>query len=121
MLWALANTIPSLSPFLLPPPPLLPLLHTRMRPGVSFLQTGPAAGPAPQFVRSSGRSISATATTSSPVFDVCVCGGTLGIFLAAALAQKGWKVAVVERGVVAGRRQEWNISRKELDELVEVS
>ena len=47
-----------------------------------------------------------------------VCGGTLGIFLAAALQLRGLKVAVVERGPLKGRAQEWNISRKEMYELV---
>lgn len=51
-------------------------------------------------------------------FDVVVCGGTLGIFLAVALKKKGFEVAVVERGLLAGRDQEWNVSRKELEELV---
>ena len=47
-----------------------------------------------------------------------VCGGTLGIFLAAALQLAGLRVAVVERGPLVGRAQEWNISRKEIAELV---
>ncbi|KAL3349947.1 hypothetical protein AABB24_022816 [Solanum stoloniferum] len=54
------------------------------------------------------------------VFDVIVCGGTLGIFIATALSSKGLRVGVVERNVLKGREQEWNISRKELLELVEV-
>lgn len=53
-------------------------------------------------------------------FDVVVCGGTLGVFVAAALAGRGHRVAVIERGPLRGRAQEWNISRKELAELVEV-
>ncbi|XP_044465960.1 uncharacterized protein LOC123196131 isoform X2 [Mangifera indica] len=52
-------------------------------------------------------------------FDVIVCGGTLGIFIATALSFKGLRVAVVERNILKGREQEWNISRKELLELVE--
>lgn len=52
-------------------------------------------------------------------FDVLVCGGTLGIFLATALTIKGLRVGVVERNILKGREQEWNISRKELLELVE--
>ncbi len=51
-------------------------------------------------------------------FDVVVAGGTLGIFYACALAVCGVRVAVVERGRVQGRAQEWNISRSELDALV---
>ncbi len=47
-------------------------------------------------------------------WDVVICGGTLGILLGAALVQRGWRVALVERGILRGRDQEWNISRKEL-------
>jgi pyruvate/2-oxoglutarate dehydrogenase complex dihydrolipoamide dehydrogenase (E3) component len=54
------------------------------------------------------------------MYDVVVAGGTLGVFVAVALAQRGVRVAVLERGKLAGRTQEWNISRKELLELVEV-
>ncbi|MCI07039.1 lycopene beta/epsilon cyclase, partial [Trifolium medium] len=53
-------------------------------------------------------------------YDVIVCGGTLGIFIATALCARGLRVAVAERNVLKGREQEWNISRKELMELVEV-
>ncbi|GAA0175887.1 cyclase [Lithospermum erythrorhizon] len=63
---------------------------------------------------------SALAADSVDVFDVVICGGTLGIFLAAALTSKGLRVAVVERNILKGREQEWNISRKELLDLVEV-
>ncbi|PON34471.1 FAD/NAD(P)-binding domain containing protein [Parasponia andersonii] len=53
-------------------------------------------------------------------FDVIVCGGTLGIFIATSLSSKGLRVAIVEKSVLKGREQEWNISRKELLELVKV-
>ncbi|XP_074591702.1 uncharacterized protein LOC141847543 isoform X3 [Curcuma longa] len=53
-------------------------------------------------------------------FDVLVCGGTLGIFVATALVSRGVSVAIVERNLIKGREQEWNISRKELLELVDV-
>ncbi|KAL6136935.1 hypothetical protein ACLB2K_062230 [Fragaria x ananassa] len=53
-------------------------------------------------------------------FDVLICGGTLGIFVATALCAKGLRVGVVERNVLQGREQEWNISRKELLEFVEI-
>ncbi|CAN6471945.1 unnamed protein product [Victoria cruziana] len=52
-------------------------------------------------------------------FDVLVCGGTLGVFIATALSLRGLKVGIVERDMVKGREQEWNISEKELQELVE--
>ena len=35
-------------------------------------------------------------------FDVLICGGTLGIFFAAALASKGLKVGVVEKNILKG-------------------
>ena len=48
-------------------------------------------------------------------WDVVICGGTLGILLGAALVQRGWRVALIERGILRGRDQEWNISRRELN------
>ena len=53
-------------------------------------------------------------------FDVVVCGGTLGIFVATALQLKGHDVCVVEGGTLQGREQEWNISMDEMLELVEL-
>jgi lycopene cyclase CruP len=53
-------------------------------------------------------------------WDVVICGGTLGILIGAALAQRGWRVALLERGKLRGREQEWNISRKELASFVEL-
>lgn len=35
-------------------------------------------------------------------FDVIVCGGTLGIFIAMALSCKGLRVGVVERNILKG-------------------
>lgn len=56
----------------------------------------------------------------TPDFDVVVCGGTLGVLLAAALQLRGFKVAVVEAGPLRGRAQDWNASRKEIMELVKL-
>jgi len=53
-------------------------------------------------------------------YDVVVCGGTLGIFIAHALQLRGFKVCVVEGGKLQGREQEWNISMDELEELVDL-
>ncbi|HBQ97639.1 MULTISPECIES: FAD-binding oxidoreductase [unclassified Roseofilum] len=52
--------------------------------------------------------------------DVVICGGTLGIMMACALQLRGIQVTVVERGILRGRIQEWNISRRELGVLVEL-
>lgn len=69
----------------------------------------------PQFVTETSSPL-----PSSPEFDVVICGGTLGIFLATALQLQGVSVAVLERGKLAGRAQEWNIARSELQQLVEL-
>ena len=53
-------------------------------------------------------------------WDVVICGGTLGIMIGATLARQGWRVAVLERGKLRGRDQEWNISRQELYDLVDL-
>jgi 2-polyprenyl-6-methoxyphenol hydroxylase-like FAD-dependent oxidoreductase len=52
------------------------------------------------------------------IYDVLICGGTLGIFYAVALQNLGYNVAVIERNKIKGRDQEWNISRKELVALL---
>lgn len=62
------------------------------------------------------------------MYDVVVLGGTLGVLLATALLaqhsrarnssangkEQPLQVAVVERGVLAGREQEWNCTRADL-------
>jgi lycopene cyclase CruP len=52
--------------------------------------------------------------------EIAIAGGTLGIILGAALQQQGLQVAVIERGELKGRTQEWNISRSELAVLVKM-
>ncbi|KAG6557903.1 hypothetical protein Mapa_000081 [Marchantia paleacea] len=82
----------------------------------------PAKGSAPEVVRRlDGKMLGISDPAAlSGSFDVVVCGGTLGVFVATALAQRGFKAAIVERGQLRGRMQEWNISRKELFELVKL-
>jgi lycopene cyclase CruP len=53
-------------------------------------------------------------------WDVVICGGTLGILIGAALAKRGWRVALLEKGILRGRTQEWNISRRELEVLTKL-
>jgi lycopene cyclase CruP len=53
-------------------------------------------------------------------WDMVICGGTLGILLGATLVQRGWRVAILERGELRGRQQEWNTSRHELQVLAEL-
>jgi len=61
-------------------------------------------------------------TMSKPDYDVIVSGGTLGIFIALSLKIKNPNlgICVLEGGKIRGREQEWNISRKELLELVDL-
>ncbi len=62
-------------------------------------------GPAPEVVqRHQGSWLNAAKTTTleEPVFDMVVCGGTLGVFLATTLALRGFKVAVIEKGPLRG-------------------
>ncbi len=54
-------------------------------------------------------------------WDVVVSGGTLGILIGCALAQLGWRVALIERGNLRGREQEWNVSRQELEVFLELN
>lgn len=53
--------------------------------------------------------------------DIIICGGTLGILLGAALQHFGWQVTLIERGILKGRKQEWNISRNELTTFIELN
>lgn len=61
-----------------------------------------------------------TARLGTIDWDVVVCGGTLGVMIGTTLAQRGWRVLILERGILKGREQEWNISRAELSVLVEL-
>ena len=77
--------------------------------------------PIPSVIHSVSDALSLDAgNANSSILDVVICGGTLGILLGAALVQRGWQVAVIERGSLKGRAQEWNISRKELAVLTEL-
>lgn len=77
-----------------------------------------------QFLAPTADVPAVVATAAEPLgetdFDAVICGGTLGIILAAALQQRGWRVAVLERGQLRGRDQEWNISRHELRGFLEL-
>lgn len=79
------------------------------------MKEGAAAGPAPVFVRERRGEAWGGGPTE---YDVVVAGGTLGVFQACALQLAGLKVAVVERGPLRGRNQDWNIAREELWGLV---
>lgn len=52
-------------------------------------------------------------------FDIVYCGGVLGLFSAAVMARKGYKVAVLDQRRVGTSHREWNISDEELGKFVE--
>ena len=95
------------------------------------IRNGGTAGTAREFVKTTTTTTVGgdgyEGTTSTRQFDVVVCGGTLGILLATTLLQqkthahtrntKKLNVAVIERGKLKGREQEWNVTRKELSVL----
>ena len=62
----------------------------------------------------------ATTVLPSVDWDIVIGGGTLGILIGVTLAKRGWRVAVLEKGRLRGRDQEWNISRQELRHLVDL-
>jgi lycopene cyclase CruP len=78
-----------------------------------------------QEMRSNNRSIpevifESEKSLDSLDWDVVICGGTLGILIGTTLQKRGWRVAIVERGILRGRDQEWNISRQELEVFLEL-
>ncbi|KAF6159123.1 hypothetical protein GIB67_032740 [Kingdonia uniflora] len=89
----------------------------------SSICSAETASPKPRDVVSSSPGsfrLSDFADKDIETFDVLVCGGTLGIFVATALSVKGLRVGIVEKNLLQGREQEWNISKKELVEFVQV-
>ncbi|MEG3437638.1 FAD-binding oxidoreductase [Pannus brasiliensis CCIBt3594] len=70
--------------------------------------------PIPSVITESKESIGETD------LDVLICGGTLGIFIGSALQKRGLRVGLVERGILRGRDQEWNISRAELTNFLDL-
>lgn len=56
----------------------------------------------PQQIVSSIRGIFDSDDKAVDTFDVLVCGGTLGIFIATALSSKGLRVGIVERNILKG-------------------
>lgn len=66
----------------------------------------PADSKVPEVVtRVEGPLADSNLGTSSEIYDVIVCGGTLGIFVATALSSKGLRVGIIERNIIKGVNQ----------------
>jgi lycopene cyclase CruA len=55
-----------------------------------------------------------------PTYDVIYVGGALGLLHAAAMAQLGYRVLLLERLPVGKMNREWNISRAEFQSVIEL-
>lgn len=55
---------------------------------------------------------------STPTYDLIYIGGALGVIHAAVMAQLGYKVLLIERLPFGRMNREWNISRAELQSLI---
>ena len=67
---------------------------------------------------SSPSSTLSPSSPSSPTYDIIYIGGALGAIHAAVMAKLGYKVLLVERMPFGRMNREWNISRDELQSLV---
>ncbi len=61
---------------------------------------------------------SASSSEKNPTFDLIYIGGALGVIHAAVMARLGYKVLLVERLPFGKMNREWNISRSEIQSLV---
>ena len=57
--------------------------------------------------------------SSDTQFDLVYCGGVLGLFSAAVMSRRGYRVAVFDQRRVGTSHREWNISDAELEQFVE--
>ncbi len=57
---------------------------------------------------------------ATPTFDLIYVGGALGVIHAAVMAQRGYRVLLVERLPFGWMNREWNISRDEFQSLIDL-
>ncbi|WP_293108211.1 hypothetical protein [Moorena sp. SIOASIH] len=57
---------------------------------------------------------------STPKYDVIYIGGALGVIHAATMAQRGYRVLLIERLTFGRMNREWNISRDEFQSLIDL-
>lgn len=63
---------------------------------------------------------SATTDSPSPTYDLIYIGGALGVVHAAVMAQRGYRVLLLERLPFGRMNREWNISRSEFQSLMDL-
>ncbi|MEL7036533.1 MAG: flavin-dependent dehydrogenase [Cyanobacteria bacterium J06592_8] len=61
-----------------------------------------------------------SSTNSAPKYDLIYIGGALGIIHAAVMARLGYRVLLIERLPFGRMNREWNISRSELQSLIDL-
>ena len=59
-----------------------------------------------------------TVSQTKPEYDLIYIGGALGVIHAAVMAQKGYRVLLIERLPFGKMNREWNISRDEFQSLI---
>jgi len=60
-------------------------------------------------------------TRTSPAYDLIYIGGALGVIHAAVMARLGYRVLLLERLPFGRMNREWNISRSELQTLIDLN
>ncbi len=61
-----------------------------------------------------------TSSHQSPTYDLIYLGGALGVIHAAVMAQLGYRVLLIERLPFGRMHREWNISRAEFQNLIDL-
>lgn len=61
-----------------------------------------------------------SAVSCQPDYDLIYIGGALGVIHAAVMAQRGYRVLLIERLPFARMNREWNISRSEFQSLIDL-
>ena len=70
------------------------------------------------FYQGQGQKTPPPASNSSPEYDIIYIGGAVGSIHAAVMAKLGYKVLLVERLPFGKMNREWNISRDEIQSLI---
>jgi lycopene cyclase CruA len=61
-----------------------------------------------------------TTASAAPIYDLIYLGGALGVIHAAVMARLGYRVLLIERLPFGRMNREWNISRSEIQSLVDL-